>query len=108
MGQQLLLIIHILLALAIIGLILLQQGKGAEVGAAFGSGASQTLFGSKGSASFLTKLTAILALCFAITSLSMGYMAAQKSKPTSILDTIEELQKAEEIPQLPVNDKVAE
>ncbi len=114
MGQQILLIVHILLAVAIIGLILLQQGKGAEVGAAFGSGASQTLFGSRGSASFLTKLTALFAIGFAITSLSMGYVAAHKSDATkSILETIQEVQKAEEVPTLPettvnVKDATAE
>lgn len=100
MGQQILLIIHILLAVVIIGLVLLQQGKGAEVGAAFGSGASQTLFGSRGSASFLAKLTAAFAIAFAITSLSMGYMTTHRAAPKSILDKIEEVQKAEEIPAL--------
>jgi preprotein translocase subunit SecG len=103
MGQQILLIVHILLALAIIGLILLQQGKGSEVGAAFGSGASQTLFGSRGSASFLTKLTALLAIGFAITSLSMGYITNHKSNSKSILKVIEEVQKAKEVPTLPAD-----
>lgn len=99
MGQQILLIVHILLAITIIGLILLQHGKGAEAGAAFGGGASQTLFGSRGSASFLTKFTALLALLFGITSLSMGYITAHKADNTkSILDTIKEVQQAEEIP----------
>jgi preprotein translocase subunit SecG len=101
MGQQILLSIHILLAVAIIGLVLLQHGKGAEVGAAFGSGASQTLFGSRGATSFLAKLTAIFALCFAITSISMGYMTTHKEEPKSILEKIEEMQKSEEIPALP-------
>lgn len=101
MGQQILFIIHILLALAIVGLILLQHGKGAEVGAAFGSGASQTLFGSRGSASFLSRLTAILAVGFAITSLSMGYTNSHREQPKSMLEKIEEMQKSEEIPVIP-------
>ena len=102
MGQQVFLVIHIVLALAIIGLILLQHGKGAEVGAAFGSGASQTLFGSRGSATFLTKLTTVFAACFAVTSLSMAYMATNNSTAEkSILDIIEEVQKAEELPTIP-------
>jgi preprotein translocase subunit SecG len=104
MGQQILLIVHILLAIGIIGLILLQHGKGAEVGAAFGSGASQTLFGSRGATSFLAKLTAVFALGFAITSISIGYMATHRNAPKSILEEIEKVQKAEEIPALPTEE----
>lgn len=101
MGQQFFLVIHIILALAIIGLVLLQHGKGAEVGASFGSGASQTLFGSRGAATFLTKLTALLAICFAITSLSMSYLASKSAtSKKSIVDTIKEVQQAEEIPSI--------
>lgn len=65
------LIIHIVLAFLIIGLVLIQHGKGAEVGASFGSGASNTIFGSQGSGSFLSKLTVILALLFAISSIGL-------------------------------------
>jgi preprotein translocase subunit SecG len=78
--QQLILMFHVLIAVAIIVLVLLQQGKGAEMGAAFGSGASQTLFGSRGSGSFLLKLTGVFALLFFVTSLVLGYMAAQQAK----------------------------
>ena len=108
MGQQILLVVHILLAIAIIGLILLQHGKGAEAGAAFGGGASQTLFGSRGSASFLTKLTAFLAVCFAVTSLSIGYMATHRhDSKKSLLKQIEEVQKAQEVPIVnPAKDKL--
>ena len=73
---QIVLSIHVLIAVAVIALVLLQQGKGASMGAAFGAGASQTVFGSQGSASFLMKITAILAVLFFITSLSLGYLAA--------------------------------
>ncbi len=84
-----LLAVHILLALLLIGVILLQQGKGATAGAAFGSGASSTVFGARGSASFLTRLTAVLAVLFFSNSLLLAYLYAQTSKPTSLLDHLE-------------------
>jgi len=73
---QLVLIIHVLIALAIIGLVLIQHGKGADIGAAFGSGASNTLFGSQGSGGFLFKMTGGLALAFFVTSLSLSSIVA--------------------------------
>lgn len=75
MLQQFLILMHVLISIALIALVLIQQGKGAELGATFGSAASQTVFGSQGSASFLLKLTGLLALLFFITSLSLGYIA---------------------------------
>ena len=69
------LVIHVLVALGIIGLVLLQHGKGADVGAAFGSGASGSLFGATGSANFLSRTTAILAVVFFITSILLTYIA---------------------------------
>jgi preprotein translocase subunit SecG len=75
MLENLILIFHVLAAAAMIGLILLQQGKGAEMGASFGSGSSQTVFGAAGSASFLTKLTWGLAIFFFSTSLILAYIA---------------------------------
>lgn len=84
MLQQLLLLSHILISVALITLVLLQQGKGAEMGASFGSGASQTVFGSQGSSSFLFKLTGLLALLFFITSLSLGYLTAHRVKQDPI------------------------
>src|SRR3569833_1503094 len=72
--QTMMLIDHILIAIALISLVLEQRGKGADMGAAFGSGASGTLFGSRGSASFLTRATAVLATLFFITSLSLAFM----------------------------------
>ena len=83
--QQLILIVHVLAAIGVIGLVLLQHGKGAEIGAAFGSGASNTVFGSQGAASFLVKLTATLAAVFFITSLSLGYLASQDAKQIKTL-----------------------
>lgn len=89
MLQQLLLVFHVLIAVALIALILLQQGKGAEMGAAFGSGASQTLFGSQGSGSFLFKITGLLAFLFFATSLILGYMVSHQTKQ----DPLQHLQK---------------
>lgn len=77
--EQLILIVHVVTALAIVGLILVQQGKGAEMGASFGAGASQTLFGSAGSGNVLTRATAILATVFFLTSLSLAYVAKQRT-----------------------------
>ncbi|HBD11038.1 MAG TPA: preprotein translocase subunit SecG [Porticoccaceae bacterium] len=73
--ENLILVAHLLIALAIIGVILLQRGKGAEVGASFGGGASQTLFGSAGSWNFFSRLTAILATLFFCTSLALAVIA---------------------------------
>ncbi|MGS2723728.1 preprotein translocase subunit SecG [Porticoccus sp. GXU_MW_L64] len=75
MTENLILVFHVLVALAIIGLILLQQGKGAEAGASFGAGASQTIFGSSGSWNFFSKMTAILATVFFVTSLTLAVVA---------------------------------
>ena len=84
MLQQLLLVFHVLLAIALIALVLIQQGKGAELGAAFNSGASQTLFGSQGSGSFLLKVTGLLAFMFFGTSLALGYIASHQAKQDPI------------------------
>ncbi|MCC5792003.1 MAG: preprotein translocase subunit SecG [Legionellaceae bacterium] len=73
---QLVLMIHVLVAVVLIGLVLIQHGKGADIGAAFGSGASNTVFGSQGTGSFLFKLTSALAIAFFVTSLTLSYMVA--------------------------------
>lgn len=82
---SLLLTIHILVALVIIGLVLMQHGKGADMGAAFGSGASGSLFGATGSANFLSRTTAILAAVFFTTSLLLAYVGSTKPKTTGSL-----------------------
>ena len=74
--------IHILAAVGVIGLVLVQHGKGADMGAAFGSGASGSLFGATGSANFLSRATAVLATVFFITSLMLAYIASNKPKTT--------------------------
>lgn len=77
--QTAVLIIHVVLALTVIGLVLLQHGKGADAGAAFGSGASSTVFGARGSGSFLTRMTTLCAALFFATSLGLAVMAAHRS-----------------------------
>jgi len=85
--QTIILSIHIILAVSLIILILVQHGKGADAGAAFGSGASSTVFGAQGGATFLTKITTIIALVFFLTSLSLAYFAANRTpQDTSLID----------------------
>ena len=84
MSFQVILVIHVLLALGMVGLILIQHGKGAGAGAGFGSGAAGTVFGARGANTFLYKLTATMALGFFITSISLAYLATNES---SVSDT---------------------
>ncbi|MBI3434283.1 MAG: preprotein translocase subunit SecG [Proteobacteria bacterium] len=88
--RDLVLVIDVISAVGLIGLILLQQGKGADMGAAFGSGASQTLFGSRGSANFLTRVTATLATIFFLSSLGLVWLSAQKPGPSSVTQSVTE------------------
>jgi preprotein translocase subunit SecG len=81
-------VVHMFVSIGLIGLVLIQHGKGADAGAAFGSGASSTVFGSRGSASFLTRTTAILATTFFITSLTLGYF----SNPREEKSVVEKMQ----------------
>jgi preprotein translocase subunit SecG len=83
--KMIILILHILAAVGICGLVLLQHGKGADVGAAFGSGASGSLFGASGSANFLSRATAILALVFFLTSLGLTYVSSRKTETRGIM-----------------------
>ena len=80
MLETVVVVLHLLGALGVIVLVLLQQGKGAEAGASFGAGASNTVFGSQGSATFLSKFTAILAASFFLTALGLGYFAKEQAK----------------------------
>ncbi len=86
MLYQIIIVIHVLLAVGIVGLILMQQGKGADAGAAFGSGASGSVFGAQGSASFLSRSTAIFATLFFITSLVLAMLSGYQGKKTDIMD----------------------
>lgn len=86
MLYQIIIVIHILLGIGIIGLVLMQQGKGADAGATFGGGASGSVFGAQGSASFLSRTTAIFATLFFITSLGLAILSGRQSKHVDILD----------------------
>ncbi len=88
--QTALIAVHILVAIAVVGLVLIQHGKGADAGAAFGAGAaggaSGSVFGAQGAGNFLSRSTAILATIFFLTSLSMAYMSRSNDAPTSLMD----------------------
>ena len=113
-------VFHVLIAAGIVGLVLLQRGKGADAGAGFGSGASGTVFGARGSASFLSRMTATLAALFFASSLTLAYLGGRKPEaPKSVIDrvTVPQTQEAPpapttlqvpdepvEAPQTPAND----
>ncbi|MGP4843681.1 preprotein translocase subunit SecG [Marinobacter sp. 1Y8] len=95
--ETLVVVAHVVIAVALVGLVLIQQGKGADAGAAFGGGASQTVFGSQGSGSFLTRFTTFLALLFFVTSFTLAVFAkrhAEVAGQTGI----------PEVQQVPVNE----
>lgn len=84
---QVIIVIHVLLGMGIIGLVLMQQGRGADAGAAFGSGASGSVFGAQGTASFLSRTTAIFATLFFITSLSLAFLSGKTAQVVDIMQT---------------------
>ncbi|MDF1756755.1 MAG: preprotein translocase subunit SecG [Legionellaceae bacterium] len=100
---QLILVLHVLIAISVIGLVLLQHGKGADIGAGFGSGASNTVFGSQGTGGFLFKLTGGLVMAFFITSLLLSSMVANQYKKSSG-DLIEQSVPSQESSQIPIPD----
>jgi preprotein translocase subunit SecG len=85
---SILLAVDVLLAMGITGLVLIQHGKGADAGAAFGSGASATVFGARGSTSFLSRSTAVLATLFFINSLTLAYLASHQTPDQSVVETL--------------------
>lgn len=103
-----LLVIFLIVALGLVGLIMLQQGKGADMGASFGAGASATLFGSNGSGNFMTRMTGILATLFFILSLVLGNLSANKSGTGSEWDNLSQPAHAEQTqpaaPTMPSSD----
>lgn len=107
---QVILIFHILAAAAIIGLVLLQQGKGADIGAAFGSGASNTVFGSQGSGGFLFRLTSAMAALFFATSLCLGYIVSSDYKASTQVISKQDVRnkKSADIPIPAAPEKTAE
>ncbi len=104
--QTTFLIIHTLIALSIIGLVLLQRGKGADAGAAFGAGASGTVFGARGSSSFFSRATAVLAAAFFATSLTLAYLSSQRtSGPESLLENAPAVETEQALPAAPPADE---
>ncbi|MCL1146088.1 preprotein translocase subunit SecG [Shewanella sp. 10N.261.52.F9] len=85
---EVLMVVYLLVAIGLVGLILIQQGKGADMGASFGAGASGTLFGSSGSGNFLTRSTAVLAVAFFALSLTIGNLSANHSKAEGAWDEL--------------------
>ncbi|WP_456403721.1 preprotein translocase subunit SecG [Thiolapillus sp.] len=83
--NTILVIVHLFLSIGLIGLILIQHGKGADAGAAFGSGASSTVFGARGSANFLSRTTGVLALLFFITSLTLAWLAMETARDSGLM-----------------------
>lgn len=99
---QAIIIFHVLFGLAIIGLVLMQHGKGADAGAAFGSGASGTLFGARGAASFLSRTTAIMATLFFVTSLILAVLAGHRETAQDIMDKLPPSQQVTpDLPEVP-------
>ncbi len=86
--QQILLIVQVLLAACIITLVLIQQGRGADAGASFGGGSSGSLFGSRGPATFLAKLTGLMAAVFFVNSIGLAYLASQGRSGSSVVETL--------------------
>lgn len=103
---QVLIIIHVLVAIAIIGFVLIQQGRGADAGAAFGSGASGTVFGARGSASFLSRATAVLAVLFFVSSLLLAYVTTDTKDATGDMMDIFAPAQSEKVDLPPVADDV--
>jgi preprotein translocase subunit SecG len=107
--EQIILIFHFVVAVALIGLILIQQGKGAEAGASFGAGASQTVFGSSGGWNFFSKATAILATVFFVTSVSLAVVAKDRTVVGDIdLPILEQVQTEVEESTIPEVDSETE
>ncbi|MBP9721787.1 MAG: preprotein translocase subunit SecG [Gammaproteobacteria bacterium] len=111
MLYQLVLVVHTLVALAIIVLVFLQHGKGADIGATFGGGASNTVFGSQGSGGVLYKATCVLAFCFCVTSISLTAILAKNRRadlgvfPTSQTSQVDQIEKDNsDVPNLPAKN----
>jgi preprotein translocase subunit SecG len=103
--HSILLGLHILVAIGLIALVLIQHGKGADVGAAFGSGASGTVFGARGSASFLSRVTAVMAALFFAISMSLAYLGTQRVDRGSVVERVQPAEEAQavEAPEQPAS-----
>jgi len=94
-----LVVLQVLIALALVGIVLIQHGKGADMGASFGGGSSQTLFGSRGSATFLSRVTAVLATLFFATSLALAYLSAHPHAAESVTEIVKPVGPLAPVPQ---------
>jgi preprotein translocase subunit SecG len=102
-------LVHVIVCIALILIVLLQTGKGSDMGAAFGGGASQTLFGSTGASSFLTKLTTGAAIVFMLTSLTLAYLSSQRPTTSVMSDVAPITQEAQKAPaEAPVKPEAAQ
>ena len=111
--ESIIIFIHVIAAIAITGLVLIQQGKGADMGASFGSGASQTVFGSSGSGNVLTTSTTIMAVVFFVTSLGLAIRAGQQAslsvEDSGLIENLDEISTQVSIPaggDLPVFEEI--
>jgi preprotein translocase subunit SecG len=105
MLHNVILIIHVILSISLVGLVLIQQGKGADMGAAFGSGASNTVFGSQGSSSFISRATGIIAALFFATSLTLAFLVTSNSTgPVSATDSMTDTKPKIEVIDTPKSD----
>ncbi|MGL5007407.1 MAG: preprotein translocase subunit SecG [Plesiomonas sp.] len=102
---EILLVVYLLVALGLIGLVLIQQGKGADMGASFGAGASNTVFGSGGSGNFMTRTTAILATLFFLISLVLGNITHNQTKPGSEWENLSQPAAQQKAAEVKVADK---
>ena len=96
-----LMVLQVVVALTLIAIVLVQHGKGADMGASFGGGSSQTLFGARGSATFLSRVTAVLATLFFATSLGLAYLSAQPASVPSVTEIVKHAAPAVPVPQSP-------
>ncbi|MGB5453281.1 MAG: preprotein translocase subunit SecG [Sedimenticolaceae bacterium] len=105
MMESVLVVVHLFLAIGLVGLILIQHGKGADMGAAFGSGASASVFGARGASNFLSRTTGILAALFFATSLTLAYFAMQSNEPETLMETAQPAA-VDVVPEVPVASDV--
>lgn len=97
--NSILLIIQVVLSISLIGLVLIQHGKGADAGAAFGNGASSTVFGARGSGNFLSRITAIIATLFFIVCMALAYVASHQGRLASTMNSVTSTVESEAIPE---------
>jgi preprotein translocase subunit SecG len=99
--ESVLVVVHLFLAIGLVGLILIQHGKGADMGAAFGSGASASVFGARGASNFLSRTTGILAALFFVTSLTLAYFAMQSNEPETLMEGAQPAAVEAVVPEVP-------